>query len=241
MSFFNLNSKSSIATTVYLSLIVQIIIGVIQLHGLTFELESKEIILHDVLALETVVQMIEAIFYTYIAYALLNVDINLVTPIRYFDWMLTTPTMLVSTIMFMEYTKQVEKKKDASDAQTGIQFVKNNKENVIKIFAYNWLMLLFGYLGEVNIINKYVGNVIGFIFFGLVFYTIYSNYAYTDDTTNTNKILFNVMVSIWSLYGVAALFPTISKNVSYNILDIFSKNFYGLFVYYTILKIKMFI
>lgn len=102
-------------------------------------------------------------------------------------------------------------------------------------------MLLFGYLGEINVINLYISNFVGFIFFGLSFYVIYDKYAYTDNTTEINQILFNLLIVIWALYGVAALFPTLYKNVGYNILDLFSKNFYGLFIYYNILKIKNFI
>ena len=40
-----------------------------------------------------------------------------------------------------------------------------------------------------------------------------------------------LMIIIWSLYGVAAMFPTIIKNIFYNILDIISKNFYGLYLF----------
>jgi len=32
------------------------------------------------------------------------------------------------------------------------------------------------------------------------------------------------------MYGIAALFKNVIKNTMYNILDIFSKNFYGLFI-----------
>ena len=44
------------------------------------------------------------------------------------------------------------------------------------------------------------------------------------------------MFFVWSLYGVAALLGDKLKNISYNILDIFAKNFYGLFLYFFILK-----
>ena len=42
------------------------------------------------------------------------------------------------------------------------------------------------------------------------------------------------MASIWSIYGIAALFNFKIKNAFYNILDIFSKNFYGLFLAYLV-------
>ena len=38
------------------------------------------------------------------------------------------------------------------------------------------------------------------------------------------------MFFFWSLYGVAALFSNHAKNVSYNILDVFAKNFYGVYL-----------
>jgi len=40
----------------------------------------------------------------------------------------------------------------------------------------------------------------------------------------------------WSLYGVAALLPYYIKNTFYNILDLFAKNFFGLFLSYIILS-----
>ena len=43
---------------------------------------------------------------------------------------------------------------------------------------------------------------------------------------------------VWGLYGVAAMTDLKTKNISYNILDIVSKNFYGLFIYYIILQIS---
>ena len=46
------------------------------------------------------------------------------------------------------------------------------------------------------------------------------------------------MVSVWSLYGVAALMPADIKNISYNLLDIVAKNFYGLYLYYKILQVS---
>ena len=46
------------------------------------------------------------------------------------------------------------------------------------------------------------------------------------------------MFVIWTLYGIAFLFNYKYRNVSYNILDIFSKNFYGLYIFYKIMKKK---
>ena len=48
--------------------------------------------------------------------------------------------------------------------------------------------------------------------------------------------IFYLLLVIWSLYGVAAMLNTIPKNLLYNLLDIVSKNFYGLFILFLILK-----
>ena len=41
---------------------------------------------------------------------------------------------------------------------------------------------------------------------------------------------------IWSLYGIAALMKYEQKNTFYNILDLFAKNFLGIFLVYVIHK-----
>ena len=44
--------------------------------------------------------------------------------------------------------------------------------------------------------------------------------------------------TIWGLYGIAALMPHHTKNNMFNILDIFSKNFFGVYIYYRITKVS---
>ena len=99
----------------------------------------------------------------------------------------------------------------------------------MKIFICNFLMLLFGYLGETGRINMNISLTFGFTFFAMSFHTIYNEYAIYSDI---GKKMFNFIFSIWSLYGVAALFNPITKNHMFNTLDIFAKNFFGLYLYY---------
>ena len=95
-------------------------------------------------------------------------------------------------------------------------------------------MLLFGYLGEINILNKIISVGIGFIFFGLTFNEIWKNYAFK---TNKTRNLYYFLITVWGLYGIAALLETIPKNILYNILDIIAKNFYGLYIFNKIVRI----
>lgn len=230
------NQKKLLLLTVKLSIFIQIITGIIQINGLFFPLNEKDLILRDILWIETISQIIEFIFYIYIATYIVSIDLNSVTPKRYMDWVLSTPIMLISTIMYFDYTKK--RKEDNVQKYRAIDFFYDNKKNIINIVIYNALMLLFGFLGETNILPKYIAIPTGFYFFIKSFYIIYEDYAYVKNTTPINKLLFNYMFFIWALYGVAALFPLLQKNISYNILDIFSKNFYGLFIFYKIYNLQ---
>ena len=89
------------------------------------------------------------------------------------------------------------------------------------------MMLFFGYLGARGIINKYLTTTLGFGFFSAYFYFIYENYA---KYSSNSRILFYMFTALWSLYGINTLNPYIIKNVNYNILDIFSKNFFGIYL-----------
>lgn len=215
--------------TVYISLLMQLITTLISLDGLNYDLVKRDKILHDILILEALVQFVEAGFYIWVILALK--DLKLMTPRRYIDWFLTTPTMLVSTVIFMEYLKR---KEHGGPSFTLREFLVENKQDVILIASLNFLMLLFGYLGETGVLNNSSAVAIGSVFFVGSFKYIYDKYAYH---TRYGKTLFYVIASVWALYAVAACLPIIAKNTVYNILDIFSKNFYGVFIYYYIRQV----
>ena len=249
--------KKLLGFTVKASIIVQIITGVITFGAVFFKLAPKDMILHDIILMETIVQFIELAFYIFISYYLVKISVTGVTPLRYFDWVFTTPTMLLSTIMFFDYkNKLVPKNQDQSkesmvtinnesknqknqknqkneslSVMRFVDFVKDNWIIILRIFAYNFLMLMFGYLGEIGKLNLYGANALGFMFFGLTFYTIWNNYVKGSRVT-INHQLFNFMFVVWALYGVAALMSPLLKNIGYNFLDIIAKNFYGLFIFY---------
>tara|TARA_A100001037_G_C15145887_1_gene636290 strand:- start:1628 stop:2314 length:687 start_codon:yes stop_codon:yes gene_type:complete len=218
-----------VAKTIYISLIAQFITTSISLHGLFYDLKPEDEIMKDILILEAIVQFIEALFYIWVILALKNLKI--MTPRRYIDWFITTPTMLVSTIIFMEYRR---KKESGEDKLEFWSFMTDHKDNIIKLVLLNFLMLFFGYLGEIEVLEKNLSVVLGFIFFILAFHLIYDKYA-KHTTIGTNLFIF--LVSVWSLYGIAALMNLKVKNTMYNLLDIVSKNFYGLFIYYYIRQI----
>ena len=101
-------------------------------------------------------------------------NLNKMTPRRYLDWTFSTPIMLISTIVFIEISRFKEQNKDTNFKM--IDFFKNNKTNIFKIFIYNGLMLLCGFLGEAGIIDKRLG-IWDLYSFYLSFNLIYQEYA----------------------------------------------------------------
>ena len=226
-----LKPDTLVSKTIYASLVVQIITTVFSLGGIFTKLKEKDVVLQEILVLEAVVQLIESCFYVWVIFAIHN--LNKVTPRRYIDWTFSTPIMLTSTIVFMKY--QEYKEKNINKSFRLLDFFKENKSNIVKIFVFNGLMLLCGFLGEAGIIDKRIGIPLGFIFFYLSFNLIYKEYA---KKSKLGKKLFTFLVIVWGLYGIAAMTDLKTKNISYNMLDIVSKNFYGLFIYYIILQIS---
>tara|TARA_E500000178_G_scaffold194388_1_gene192374 strand:- start:535 stop:1200 length:666 start_codon:yes stop_codon:yes gene_type:complete len=214
---------NSLKISLYASLIAQFITTVISFYGFTVNLDKGDEILRTVLKLETLVQIIEGIFYGLVFYFFNQINLETLAALRYSDWILTTPTMLLSTIVFMSYLN-----KKVTDLRT---FIKDNWKVVKRIMYGNLLMLLSGLLGEFNIITKEMATIVGFVFFGDVFYTIYKNFT-NNNATNIGLFLFTFIA--WSFYGVAYLFDDNSKNIAYNLLDVVAKNFYGLFLLYQI-------
>lgn len=218
------------------SLYAQVITTFLGFFALIFELRPKDIVLREILTLETIVQVIEFGFYFWFSYVFnKNVDKTDIAKYRYYDWVFTTPIMLFNTIVYFEYNNRLNKNTNnnsSNDNPMNIQeFLQNNQSNVIKISVYNFIMLAVGYLQEIGVINIWASTIIGFFFLYLVFDIIYREYAVKS---KENMPIFWTMAVIWSLYGVAAMFNSKYKNFAYNILDIFSKNFYGLYIGYRI-------
>ena len=226
-----LETNTLVSKTIYFSLVVQIITTIVSLGGLFVKIKDNDYVLKEILLLEGVVQIIESCFYIWVIFAIHN--LKSVTPRRYIDWVFSTPIMLTSTIVFMKYQELKDKNLDTSFKM--IDFLKDNKSNIFKIFIYNGLMLLCGFLGEAGVIDKRIGITLGFIFFYLSFDLIYKEYA---NKSILGKKLFTFLLVVWGLYGVAAMTDIKTKNISYNILDIISKNFYGLFIYYKIVQMS---
>ena len=217
----------SVYASLLVSIIIQIATGIIEIISLLIKVPSKIIFLKQMMLLEVFVQMIEGLFYIYWFFNFKQ--ITNITPSRYMDWVITTPTMLVNLIFYLIFLQHFEK--NTSNTLHFFELFYREFYTIITVLILNWLMLLFGYLGEISVMPTLLAVSLGFIPFLIYYYIIYTKYAFiSKDGLN----VFLYFFIFWSLYGVVATLPYKLKNTCYNILDLFSKNFFGIFLSYLI-------
>jgi len=218
--------NKDIYTSAIYSVTLQVIIGIISIFGLFIKMRSEDLILNELLLLETIVQFVEFTFYIWLIYNFSKINFN-VTLIRYIDWFITTPTMLFTIVAFMIYRNNIlDSNNDKEKEPTTLNnIISENSLNLLYIFIANACMLILGFLGEYNAIDRILAFSSSSLFLFASFYIIYKNYVLDD---NLNKFVFWFNFILWCGYGIAYLYPLTTKNIAYNILDIFSKNINGL-------------
>ena len=215
--------------TVYLSLLIQIFTGIFDYYVIKIDIPDNLLILKQVLIMELIVQIVEGIFYIWLT---LNIaSIANITPHRYYDWYLTTPTMLVSLCVYLTYLNNNESNIENKDSL--IKIIYDNLNALIPIIILNFIMLTSGYLTEIKKLTRLPGILFGFIPFLIYFYLIYEKFAKFSQVGIGLFIFFFV---VWFTYGIAALMDYKTKNIMYNILDLFAKNFFGVYLGFVILS-----
>ena len=207
----------------YLSIIIQVITGIINLWGLHLNVDDNKKIFKDLLNVELFIQNIELVFYIWMANNL-NMIQN-ITPYRYLDWIITTPTMLITLMAFLDKDKN----------SNLYNYIQKNKYFIIKIIVLNLIMLLFGLAGELKYLDYDSAIILGFIPFIYYFKLIHDKYI-TEKTSSENINTYWFYFIIWSLYGIVAFLSYEYKNSAYNIIDLFSKNFFSVFLVYLLWK-----
>lgn len=187
-------------------------------------IRTKDQRIRNILNLETCISIVAAFFY-----GMFMTKINQtpsdeelpykdITINRYVDWSITTPIMLLVLLLALCY----------NTGQSVHLF------SVIVVLLLNYGMLLCGFVGETGLHNKLTSNVVGFLFFIGLYGYIYVKHIH-GYTIFDNNMMYGAFVFLWALYGVAYWMKEQVKNVSYNILDLFSKCFVGIFfwMYFT--------
>ena len=232
--------NSILHSSLWFSIVVQVITGIIELLALFVKTAPGMSLIKQLLGLEVAVQAVEGAFYVWL-YNNIHTVKN-ITPKRYADWALTTPTMLVTLIAYLIYLNASTNMNHDRKSLSLLQILRENAVPIAQIVGLNWLMLLFGYLGEVGVIPLVAGVALGFAPFIAYFYIIYdrfianANNPDNPDNTNTSVKIYAYFLVFWSLYGIVAVLPYALKNTIYNVLDLFSKNFFGIFLSYLIVS-----
>ena len=232
MDLWIYGSKTHIFTTLISSIIIQIITGGIEIGAAFIKVPPAHFLIRQLLILEVIVQIIEGVFYFWLAYNFTKI-INVI-PKRYIGWAITTPIMLITLVLYL-FIYLDKRTNDETNKLDFVTLLKDNSDIIIPIVLLNWLfgylvIWLFGYLGEMKIIPVLLGVFLGFIPFLIYYYIIYVNYV----TKNTNGyLLFWYFFFFWALYGVVATLPYYIKNSCYNILDL-QRIFWFIFYLYNI-------
>lgn len=186
---------------------------------------TSNAVVRHIMNLETVISIIAGYFYSLFLGEInrsgeegIQIEWKEMTKTRYVDWSITTPFMLL--VLCAVLGKNVGKTVDI--------------KTFGMIVLLNYFMLGTGYLGEIDLMNKYLAASFGFGGLYGIFYLIYKMFLENMNVV-ANNVLFGIYVSIWSLYGVVYFFDEEYKNIFTNILDAIAKSGMGigLWAYYT--------
>jgi len=200
---------SLLHSSLLFSIVVQAVTGVIELLALFVKTAPGMALIRQLLGLELAVQAVEGAFYVWLYY---NINaVKNITPKRYVDWAITTPTMLVTLVAYIIY---LNSDKEHTESLSLIQILREYAVPIAQIVGLNWLMLLFGYLGEVGVIPLITGVTLGFAPFIAYFYIIYERFVANDanngntgNNDNTSLKIYAYFLVFWSLYGIVAVLP----------------------------------
>jgi len=169
-----------------------------------------------ILNLETAVSLVASYIYSVFASMVDKEDFSLekVTTYRYMDWVITTPMLLLALLLFISYLNKDEL----------------HLKKFLFVVLLNFGMLMSGYFGETGQINKYLALFGGFAFYISLVLFIWFVYIHGKGI-KIQKIVFFFFFTVWSMYGVAFMFDEYTKNLTYNILDVIAKVFFGLFMW----------
>lgn len=179
-------------------------------------LRTSNPMVRHILNLETCISIIAAYFYSVFLEKIKGpYTWPEITKIRYLDWSITTPIMLLALCLAMVY-----------NVGTHLHL-----SLILTVVCLNYLMLGVGYLGETQRLPRIEASVIGFIPFFIMFWLIYGLVG----KSVANKILFWFYFVVWSMYGVVYLLDDETKHILTNVLDLIAKCFIGLglWAYYT--------
>jgi len=140
--------------------------------------------------------------------------------LRYRGWTFSTPLMIIGFLLFLSSTTKIAL----------------NTTTAISCILLDWLMIFIGYLGELDIINRNLALITGFIPLILIFGIMYQVFL-KNKFILINYVMYIFFILFWSLYGIGYVWELGARNYLYNWLDLLSKSGFGfIFAMYFLYK-----
>lgn len=213
----NLNNSSTNSNANYLTslnasyLATFIILFTTVLFMFIQAIKSDNAYIVNLFSLEICVLLIASFFYWKM---MQEHDLSKIALLRYFDWSLTTPILLLTFLLIIHYENKIPL----------------NFWYYLGIVILNYLMLYFGYLGEIKTLTRNTSVFLGFVFFIIMIALIYY-YSVSKKNNYNMLLLFIVFTLLWASYGFTELFEETTKNYIFNNLDIFSKCLFSIYIW----------
>lgn len=185
-------------------------------------ISTKDMNIRHIMNVETCISIVAAYFYsTFVAKVDKSINYEEITKIRYIDWFITTPLMLLVLCLVLSFSE----KKNLHIFQ------------YVVIVVLNYAMLTVGFMGESKQMDKRTALLFGFLFYAALFG--YIGYLFIDNSTSIyNLAIYGSFVVSWGLYGVFyVLHREDIKNIGFNILDLFAKCLVGIFFWMYFAKV----
>ncbi len=156
------------------------------------------------------------------------------TELRYIDWLITVPLQIVEFYLILAAVTKV-------------------KANLFwQLLGASLVMLVFGYLGEANILDMYLAFAIGMLGWLYVIYLVFfgaSKKLNAESGNPSSQMAFNAIRIIvlvgWAIYPIGFVLGNFgdlgiegvkAMNAIYNLADLVNKTAFGLVIWYAAKK-----
>ena len=171
------------------------------------------------ISISALVTGIAAVHYYYMKNVWIQSNKNPVV-YRYIDWTLTVPLQVIEFYLILSVASKVP------------------QSVFYKLLIASILMIVFGFLGETNMIDRNTGFILGTIFWLYIIYEIFFGEAaeFKEKTEDKSvKFAFNALRWIvtlgWAIYPIGYLLKGQSMELVYNIGDLINKILFGLIIF----------
>ena len=153
---------------------------------------------------------------------------NTPTVYRYIDWLITVPLQMIEFYLILSAVRKVS---------SGMFW---------RLLIGSLVMIMGGYLGEAEYINKYLGFVIGMVGWIYILYEIFSGEAGRAAAKSGSKPFVTAFSALrmivtvgWAIYPLGYIFGYLSGdvvdanslNIIYNLADFINKIAFGLIIW----------